>query len=123
MAVKKTVKDVKVAEEKKTKKVKKIQEEEFIEEVDELEVEEETKEENPSKKEKKEKDSKKKKETKKEKKESYMHSVRKELKKVVWPKGGEILKYTLAVIILCVVLALFFAGVELLAAFIKGLFV
>ncbi len=121
MAVKKKVKDIEFSEEKKTKKGKHLQEE-FVEEIDELEVEE-VKEDISSKKEKKEKDSKKKKVTKKEKKESYIHSVRKELKKVVWPKGGDILKYTLAVIILCVVLALFFAGVELLAAFIKGVFV
>ena len=122
MAVKKTVKDAEVVEEKKVKNKKKV-EETSVEEVDELEVEKDFEEEKTSSKEKETKKKKEKKEAKKEKKESYIHSVRKELKKVVWPKGGEIFKYTLAVIILCLVLALFFAGVELLAAFVKGLFV
>lgn len=117
MAKKKTVKDIESVEKSKVKNVKTIKEEVEIEE-DELELEEST-----SKKVDKKTVKSSKKENKKEKKEGFLQSVRKELRKVVWPKGGEIFKYTIAVIVLCLVLALFFAGMELLAAFVKGLFV
>lgn len=119
MAKKKTVKDVESVAKTKAKKAKQEELEVETEEIVELEVEDASLKESKKKTEK----SSKKKDTPKEKKEGYIKSVRKELKKVVWPKGGEILKYTLAVIFLCLVLGLFFAGVELLAAFIKGLFV
>ena len=53
---------------------------------------------------------------------NYFKEVKGELKKVVWPDAGEISKYSLAVIILCILLILFFLGVDALASFIKGLF-
>ncbi len=61
-------------------------------------------------------------EEKEVKKDSYFRSVRKEMKKVVWPKAGEVVKYTLAVIIFCLILIGFFTLVVLLVSFIKGLF-
>lgn len=64
----------------------------------------------------------KKEEKKANKKDGYFSSVGKELKKVVWPDAGEVAKYSLAVIIFCVILVLFFVGVDALASFIKGLF-
>ena len=102
MAKKKAVKDAVVSEEKAKK-------EEIVEEI--KEVEEEVKEEKTSKKEKKEK---------KPKKEGFFKSIRKEMKQVVWPTGKEILKSTIAVLIMCIFLALFFEGIELLMALIKG---
>jgi len=56
-------------------------------------------------------------------KEGFFRGVRKELKKVVWPKGGDIVKYTFAVIVMCLLLVGFFTVVQALVAFIKGLFV
>ncbi len=97
MAKKKEIKDAVVSEEKKKK-------EEVIEEVKEV------KEEKTSKKEK----------PKKEKKDGFFKSIRKEMKQVVWPTGKDILKSTIAVLIMCIFLALFFEGIELLMAFIKG---
>lgn len=61
-------------------------------------------------------------EEKEVKKDGYFRSVRKEMKKVVWPKAGEVVKYTLAVIIFCLILIGFFTLVVLLVSFIKGLF-
>lgn len=110
MAKKKTVKDATIAEEK----VKKNKKEE-LEEVEEVEEIEEVEEDLEDLEEQEEKESKK--ESKSEK-----NTIRKEMKKVVWPKGAEIVKYTFAVLVFCIVLALFFEGCELLMAFIKGLF-
>ena len=49
-------------------------------------------------------------------------TMKSELKKVVWPSAGEIAKYSLAVILFCLILVAFFLGVDALASFIKGLF-
>ena len=64
------------------------------------------------------------KETKKskDKKESFVSSVIREMKKVVWPSFGDIVKYSFAVILFCVVLCLFFEGITVVSAFVKGLF-
>jgi len=146
MARKKTIKDVEVEETKKDTKV----EEESLEEVEEVEEEleeldedldedlddldedlseldedleevDDTKDKKKDKTKKKEKDKKKDKD-KKQKKDGFFAQTNKELKKVVWPSAGEIAKYSLAVIIFCVVLCLFFVLINLLASFIKGLF-
>lgn len=132
MAKKKNIKDVeeskiktKLKEEKEKEKTEEVEEVEEIEEVEEdLESEDdefeddETTEADDYDEVKKDKKGKKKKSTKK--KEGYFDLVGKELKKVVWPKGSEIFKYSLAVIIFCVILCLFFEAVELFAAFLKG---
>ena len=97
----KNIKDVEAVE-KKTKKVE-TEEVEEIEEVEEVEEVEEKKE-------------------KEAEKEGYFRGVRKEMKKVVWPKAGEVAKNTLAVIIMCLILIGFFTLVVLLVSFIKGLF-
>ena len=131
MAKKKTVKDVE-AEEKVTKKTKKVEEAEVVEtEVEELEVEEEKEDYEEAKEEKKKtkEDKKKEKEAKKkeskknaDKKDGYLKTIGRELKKVVWPNAGDIAKYSVAVIIFCIGLVLFFLAVDALASFIKGLF-
>ena len=73
----------------------------------------------------KEKDIKKK--EKKEKKnkgpkEKFFTSIKKELKLVKWPTIKEILKYTIATIIFCILLVLFFELLNVIMAFVKGLF-
>ena len=98
------IKDVEVVEEKDVV-------EEEIEEIDEVEeIEEEPK------KNKKEKD------VEVAKEDGFFRGVRKEMKKVVWPKAGEVVKNTFAVIIFCLILIGFFTLVVLLVSFVKGLF-
>ena len=118
MAKKAKIKDVE-AEEVKTKKTKNEKEveeiEEVEEEVEELEEEVEEKESKSSKEEKKEKHT-------KEKKPGYFSLVHREMKKVVWPSFGDVFKYSLAVILFCLVLIAFFIGIDALSSLIKGLF-
>ena len=124
MARKKTIKDALVEEKVKTKKEEKDKEEKDIDVVEDIDEDfdidddyiDDVKE---DKKDNKEKESKK---TEKEKKDGYFKQVSKELKKVVWPSVGDIFKYSLAVIIFCVLLCLFFVGIDLIASLIKGLF-
>ena len=110
MAKSKVVKDALVEEEKITKSKKK----EEKEEIKEVKVEEKKE----AKKEKKEKVKKEK--IKKEKKDGYFKKLYRELRKVSWPSLGEVIKYSFAVIIFCVILVLFFELVSLLASFIKS---
>lgn len=56
---------------------------------------------------------------KKQKKDGFFKSIRKEMKQVVWPSGKEILKSTIAVLIMCIFLGLFFKGIELLMAVVR----
>lgn len=53
-------------------------------------------------------------------KESYLSGVKSELKKVSWPKFKDILKYTFATIIFCLILAGFFSILDLILSLIKG---
>lgn len=53
-------------------------------------------------------------------KESYFSGVKAELKKVNWPKFKDILKYTFATIIFCLILAGFFSILNLILSLIKG---
>ena len=99
MAKKKNIKDVEVEE---------VVKEELETEVEE--IEEETVEKKKTKKEK----------VKKEK--VKKDTIGSELKKVVWPSAGSIVKYTLAVLIFCIFLGLFFKGIDLVSAIItRGL--
>lgn len=128
MAKKKTIKDIEVTEvEKKKEKMTDdtVDELEAVEDdFEELSIDKvsEVKSEN-SKVDKKKDKREKNKSNKEDKKESYTKSLNRELKKVDWPKAGIVAKYTLAVVLFCVILCLFFEGINLLAAFIKGLFV
>ena len=102
---KKEVKDAIISETKEKKKV---------EEVKETKVE---KKEEVVKEEKKAK----------KKKEGLLKGIRKEMKQVVWPSAGNIVKSTIAVVAICIFLSLFFEAVTLFMAwlkvFLKGLFV
>ena len=103
-----------MAEVRKTKRIKDVElnednvvvEEEEIEEVEKV----------------KEKPKKVKKEEETHEEEGFFRGVRKEMKKVVWPKAGEVVKNTFAVIIFCLILIGFFTLVVLLVSFVKGLF-
>jgi len=55
-------------------------------------------------------------------KEKFTEGIKKELKLVKWPTVKEILKYTFATIIFCVILVAFFEVLNLVMAFIKGMF-
>ena len=57
---------------------------------------------------------------KKVKKEGYLKSVRKEIGLVKWPTWKEVLKNTIATVVLCIVVCLFFVGLSLLLSFVKG---
>ena len=57
------------------------------------------------------------------KKESYFKAVKKEMAKVKWPKASEVVKYTVATIVLILIVVIFFSLLNLLLSFVKGLFV
>ncbi len=59
---------------------------------------------------------------KKGQKESFFKGIKKELKLVIWPKAKEILKYTIATIVLCLIFVAFFEVLNLIMAYVKGLF-
>ena len=62
------------------------------------------------------------KEKTKKNKEGLIHGVKAEMKKVKWPSAKEIVKYTVATIVFCVVIALFFQLLTVLVSLIKGAF-
>lgn len=55
------------------------------------------------------------------KQESYLKSVKKEMKLVKWPTWKEVIKNTIATIVLCVIICGFFILLNLLLSYIKGL--
>jgi len=61
-------------------------------------------------------------EKKKIKKEGFFKGIKKELKLVKWPSAKEILKYTIATIIFCIVIVAFFEVLNIIMAYVKGLF-
>ncbi len=64
----------------------------------------------------------KKKAKKKEQKESLMKGIKKELKQVKWPSFKDLMKYTLATLVLCIILVAFFEALNIIMAYVKGLF-
>ncbi|MGN1379287.1 MAG: preprotein translocase subunit SecE [Bacilli bacterium] len=57
------------------------------------------------------------------KKENYFKGVIKEMKLVKWPTTKEVVKYTIATLVLCVIICGFFLLLNLLLSIIKGWFV
>ena len=51
---------------------------------------------------------------KKQKKERFLTKVRKEMKKVRWPKKKEMAKYSFAVLLCIIILSIFFVASDLL---------
>jgi len=70
----------------------------------------------------KEKVTKKKKTQPKENKTSFIKNVRSEMKKVIFPSGKEVLKYTVATLIFCFLLVGFFMLLNLGLSIVKGMF-
>lgn len=65
---------------------------------------------------------------KKEKKEKknkkmFLSSTVSEMKQMRWPTGKEVLKYSITTIFLCLFFIGFFVLINLLASFVKGLFI
>ena len=57
------------------------------------------------------------------KKENYFKGVAKEMKLVKWPTFKDVVKYTIATLILCIIVCGFFLLLNLLLSIIKGWFV
>ncbi len=57
-----------------------------------------------------------------EKKGKYLAGVKSEMKKVTWPNFKTMSKYAIATLIFCLFFGLFFYGIDILFAFIKGMF-
>ena len=53
-------------------------------------------------------------------KESYLKGVKKEMKLVKWPTFKEVSKYTIATVIMCLVVCGFFLLLNLLLSLVKG---
>lgn len=53
-------------------------------------------------------------------KEGFFHKIRVEMKKVKWPSFKEMVKYTVATIVLVIIIALLFQVLNILISLIKG---
>ena len=63
-----------------------------------------------------------KKKVQKGKKEGFFKGIKKELGLVKWPSAKEIVKYTIATVIFCLIFVAFFEVLNVIMAFVKGLF-
>lgn len=57
------------------------------------------------------------------KKESFIKGTREEMKKVVWPTGKQVLKFSIITLMMILFFMVFFVAINLLASFVKGLFI
>lgn len=53
---------------------------------------------------------------------NYLKQVVTETKKVKWPEFKEVVKYSIATLVFCAVLALYFQGLDFVSSFVRGLF-
>lgn len=58
----------------------------------------------------------------KNKKESLLKGVKVEMKKVTWPSKKDVIKYSLATILFCIIFMVFFQILDLGLAVVKGVF-
>ncbi len=63
-----------------------------------------------------------KKEKKTKNKESFFKNLKKEISMVKWPDGKDLIKYTIATIVMCIILVLFFQFLDVILAYIKEFF-
>lgn len=56
------------------------------------------------------------------KKEKFSVGLKKEMKMVKWPSFKELVKYTIATIIFCIIFVAFFELLSILMAYVKGMF-
>lgn len=59
----------------------------------------------------------------KQKKESFLKSTRGEMKKVIWPTGKQVLKFSVITLGMIAFFMIFFVLINLVASFVKGLFI
>ena len=57
------------------------------------------------------------------KKDSFIKGTREEMKKVSWPTGKDVLKFSIITLAMILFFMLFFVLINLLASFVKGLFI
>lgn len=69
-----------------------------------------------------EKTAKKEKKKKEKNKEGYFKLLREQMKKVIWPSGKDMFKYTFSTILFILVFVLFFQLIDVISSFVKGLF-
>lgn len=60
--------------------------------------------------------------TTKTKKEGFLKGVKKELKKVSWPSKKDVVKYSVATLVFCIIIMIFFQLLNLGLSVIKGVF-
>ena len=65
----------------------------------------------------------KKEKNKKVKKESFLKSTKNEMKKVIWPNAKEVAKFSIITLCMIGFFMIFFVLIDLLASFVKGLFI
>lgn len=65
---------------------------------------------------------KKKAKTTKKKKESLLKGIRLEMKKVTWPSKKDIIKYSIATLVFCIIVMVFFQLLNLGLSVVKGVF-
>lgn len=65
---------------------------------------------------------KKKTKTTKKKKESLLKGIRLEMKKVTWPSKKDIIKYSIATLVFCIIVMVFFQLLNLGLSVVKGVF-
>lgn len=70
----------------------------------------------------KKKEAKVKKQKKARKKEGFFKGIRLELKKVTWPSKKEVFKYSVATLVFCIIVVIFFQLLDLGLSVIKGVF-
>ena len=63
-----------------------------------------------------------KKEKKTKNKEGFFKNLKKEISMVKWPDGKDLIKYTIATIVMCIILVLFFQFLDVILAYIKEFF-
>lgn len=60
--------------------------------------------------------------TTKTKKEGFLKGVKKELKKVSWPSKKDVIKYSIATLVFCIIVMIFFQLLNLGLSVVKGVF-
>lgn len=60
--------------------------------------------------------------TTKTKKEGFLKGVKKELKKVSWPSKKDVIKYSVATLVFCIIVMVFFQLLNLGLSVVKGVF-
>jgi len=60
--------------------------------------------------------------TTKNKKEGFLKGIKKELKKVSWPSKKDVIKYSVATLVFCIIIMIFFQLLNLGLSVVKGVF-